>query len=152
MRTIRHSTLIVGSQIILILLPVLALCFVGIYFLRQDKHLVEREAEERAQEIVAAALKVSRAALTNIDLSVYMGLTNVWPEGEAFFQVDTNQALVFPPPRKARTNSFDPTLLGGRELELWNAAQDAEFRTNDFDGALIAWEGLLRENTETNLY
>src|SRR5689334_4005392 len=69
-RSKSHRRLFV-CQAALILLPVVVLALVGLSFLRQDKLLARREAEQRAQEIVGDILsRCLEALLTTNNLAV----------------------------------------------------------------------------------
>src|SRR5688572_17663933 len=105
-------------QIALLAGPVVILILLGLHFLRQDRHLVEKEARERAEEVSRGILRAFARALTNFDAAAYLQLTNVWPEGTAFFQVDSNLDLVFPPPIQAQPEQRE-TILSSEQSNLW---------------------------------
>src|SRR5438309_720830 len=80
-----------GWQAFLILLPVIVLALVGLSFLRQDRLLARREAEQRAQEIADELLPKCLAALLTTPHQLLLS---------------SNGALVSPPPISVATPKF----------------------------------------------
>jgi len=123
-------------QALLILLPVVVLAVLGLFSLRQDKTLAQREASERAQMIAEDLLPKLWANLTATNLSAR-------PEHQAFC-VNAAGELVFPPPISALPvpQPFDTARLTTDQLRLWQAAQRAESAETD-NGAATAKYGEL---------
>ena len=127
----------------LLLLPVLILAAVGLYLLRQDKFLVEREARERAEHLSAAAFAWLQTAVRNQDFSAYTNFTEAWPAGSLFFQVDESMDLIFPPPI-AKAPAFSLATLDPEAQAVWQNAEQREFGSGDLAGALELWKELLQ--------
>src|SRR5258705_10857372 len=96
----------------IIVLPVLVLAGVGAFYLQQDRILVRHEAEERA-----------RLLAQEIRDTLWQGLSS--PAGvsnEPAFRIDSDGALVFPPPyEKAPTpRQLDLDALTPEQRQVWN--------------------------------
>jgi signal transduction histidine kinase len=146
MQRMQKSGFVLGSQIGLILLPVIALSLLGFYFLRQDRLLVEKDAEERAREIALLVLRQAEAKLAETVVVPNALLTNLWPEGQRFIQLDESQRMVFPPPLKFPASAEDAS--SEKLQEMWRSAERAEFRSNDFGGAISILKGIEEQASE----
>lgn len=129
-------------QSLLVAGPLLALAALGIYFLRQDKGLVEAEARERAEQAASAAVKNLAGFLPRPEAG-WKENTSDWPPGRIYFETDPEGALVFPPPMSGPPETDAPAGLDRAGLELWIEAQAAEFERGDMAEALRLWEELL---------
>src|SRR5687768_11490008 len=138
-------------QIVLLVLPLIALLLLGLYFIARDRRSVEQEARARAGEIARATLHQLLAGAANLEPSIYYAVTNQWPEGAAFqwpedvafFQVGPNFELLYPPTVLA-LDPFDPVpLLDPTQTMFWNVADRAEFKLENLQLADQAWTNLL---------
>lgn len=131
----------------LIVVPLLFLEFVGLYFLRQDKLLVETDAREKASELGRMLLgDFTRKAF---EFSAPETYTNVvpWSRNELFFEVDSNQNLLFPPP--ILSNSVNPPVLetlSGAQSNLWRRAEEAEYIEANESQAIALWQKFAEGN------
>ena len=128
-------------QGIFILLPVIVLAGAGLYSLREDRKLAQREAREKAQALADEMVRVLWTELTDpVNLAQ---LTN------HSFRVDAAGRLLFPPP--------EPSLPVPQPLELsglsegqqrrWRTANEA----NRGPDAIAACQELLASSLSTNL-
>src|SRR5437899_1095313 len=115
-----HDKAIFAWQAVLILLPVLILAGVGFSFLRQDRALLRREAEARAQEIANALLPKCLEALSVTNLAGF-------PAAHVFM-VDSSGDLVAPPPLPAflAPELLDLDQLRPEQREAWREMQELE--------------------------
>lgn len=103
-------------QAILILLPVFVLALVGFSFLRQDRLLARREAQQRAQEIADELLPKCLSALL---LTKGPGMK---PPHQLL--LTSNGELVSPTPISVATPKFlDLSLFSPDQLDLWRQMQ-----------------------------
>jgi signal transduction histidine kinase len=110
-------------QAALILLPVMVLAAVGWFSLRQDKHLAQREAEDRAQAIADDFVPKIWSALITENTNSPNHLT---------FQINERGQLIFPPPCPPvpAPQPFDLTTLNPEQARLWLLIQNAETQTS----------------------
>lgn len=124
------------GQGLLLLLPVVALAWLGVLALRQDRVLAEHEARERAQALADdLAERILRAVCTVPQAASVPGAHPFWPPvfDHPNFQLDPAGQLVFPPACEAlpTPRPFDPRELTEEQAQLWNAARVAEFTAGD---------------------
>ena len=123
-----------------LVLPVLVLALLGLYLLRQDKFMVEREARERAREWSSRAAGWLPQAVLGQDLAAFTNYAAPWPMGKVFFQVNEQMQLVFPPQVTERGNELLADEMSPELRRLWDEAERLEFAANDLEAALKAWE------------
>lgn len=117
----------------MILLPVIVLVVVGIYSLKQDKAIAEKEAAGRAQAIAEdLEFKIwnELTACRNPDQSPY-----------SCFEVSRDGQLFFPPPY-SQTPTPRP-LTGNSKSELWFTAQETDRNGKDSAAAIRGWRDFL---------
>ena len=117
---------------ILILLPVLVLVTVGLFSLRQDKLLAQREAEDRAQSMADELVSKVWSALNRTEA----------PQAsqQHAFEVDSSGCLLSPPPYSVTPSPRVPDLsaLNSNQALLWLSAQRADAAGQDTAQALQA--------------
>jgi signal transduction histidine kinase len=103
-------------QGMLIVLPVAALAFAGIYSLRQDKALAQHEAAEKAQSLADEIASALWSRLTDPKALDQFK--------DHSFRLDAQGRLFFPPPAAALPvpQPFDPSTLNAAQSNLWLAA------------------------------
>ncbi|HEX5222306.1 MAG TPA: ATP-binding protein [Verrucomicrobiae bacterium] len=110
-------------QGMMIVLPVMVLVLVGVYSLRQDRRLAQRDAEDRAQSMADDLLPL-----------VWNELIGHVPNdpGQPCFEVDGAGRLIFPPPCESvpTPKPFDLTELNPEQLRLWGVLQNPDAWTN----------------------
>lgn len=111
-------------QLGLIVLPLLVLGGVGVYFLRQDKHLVEQEAREKARQLGTELAGAAWNVITNITADLPGK-----PGSQGFrFEIRADGRLLQPSPV---LEPVDPSSEEARKaIDLWqkalNLAQSGE--------------------------
>jgi signal transduction histidine kinase len=132
-------------QVGLIAIPLAILLVIGIYFLRQDKLLVQSEARQQAQDLARNSTVIWSSIVTNFPPASSFTNANPWSSNEVYFAVDQSNHIIFPPPLnffRAGENpkfSLDPGLSN-----LWMEAEAAEFLQHDFSRASQLWNDLSR--------
>ncbi|HEV8542961.1 MAG TPA: HAMP domain-containing sensor histidine kinase [Verrucomicrobiae bacterium] len=141
-----------GLQMVILAAPLLVLVLLGGYLIRQDKASVETEARQNVDGICRELLRELAQAQTNWDPAAYLDPTKDWPSNTAFVQVRANLERIFPPPVASNglRADFDRGLTPAQS-NLWNLAQAAEFRSNDFPAALKFWSDLIKTSFPTNM-
>jgi signal transduction histidine kinase len=126
-------------QAALILLPVMVLVLVGLSFLRQDRLLARREAEQRAQEIADELLpRCASALLATNDLTV---------PPPHILRLSREGVLVSPPPIPALTPlSLDVSRLDSQQLNWCRQMQGFEQSRSVLDEQLEAARNLAASN------
>src|SRR5215470_10319433 len=105
-------------QALLILLPVALLAGVGFVSLRRDKMLAEIEAAQRAQGVADELLsKIQATLFPSLDSRLV----------DTCFQVDSQGALVYPPPMLPSPvpRPLDLAELNPQQAQSWLAFQQA---------------------------
>src|SRR4051812_28258870 len=132
-------------QVGLMAIPLAILLVIGIYFLRQDKLLVQSEARQQAQDLARNSTVIWSSIVTNFPPASSFTNANLWNSNEVYFAVDQTNHIIFPPPLhlfRAGDNpkfSLDPGLSN-----LWVEAEAAEFLQHDFSRASQLWNDLSR--------
>lgn len=126
-------------QAALIVVPVIALAWVGFSFVRQDKFAVEQEARELAATAAQAVAENIWQQITNIS---FPGFDTNWAGDKLFFRLSPEGALLEPRPL-APLKPFSLASLPAPIQTLWAQAEAAEFAEKSRERALQVWETLL---------
>src|SRR5262245_5259703 len=135
-------------QALLILLPVALLAAFGFLSLRRDKMLAEIEATQRAQA-------VAEELLTKVKATIFRSLDSKMVDPlDASFQVDSQGALVYPPPvlPSPVPQPFDLAELNQQQAQSWLSFQqvDAAGDSNSLYSAVQAALHFLDTKPPTN--
>src|SRR5262245_48229930 len=124
-------------QTILILLPVFVLALVGLLSLRQDRHLAEREAAQRARLIADTLVPEIWTTLTSTQQQAVASY--------CLFVVNQAGDLTFPSPYQLvpTPQPLDPDVLPVEQTQLWSRLENMERdgRTGLIEGYLRFLEG-----------
>jgi signal transduction histidine kinase len=131
-------------QAALILLPVMVLVLVGLSFLRQDRLLARREAEQRAQEIADELLPKCLAALVDTnDLAL---------KPPVLLRVSPDGALVSPPAIPvARPKLLDMSQLNAQQLGWWRQMQGLDEGGESLDEQIEAAREIIKSDLPDSL-
>ncbi len=128
-------------QGIFILLPVVVLAGAGLYSLREDRKLAQREAREKAQALADEMVRVLWTELTDpVNLAQFTNHT---------FRVDAEGRLLVPPPEPVLPVPQRLELSGLSEVQQrwWTTVND----TNRGPDAIAACQELLATSLSTSL-
>ncbi len=129
---------------LLILLPVFLLAAFSLHAVRQDRLLVEQEAQERATELARELADRLHEGLAALARNPAAG-ESVWP---VRFDLDAQGGLIVPPHRPDPSSfwPFDFDELGSEARGLWLAAQDEEYRGETAAEVAAAWRRVIEAN------
>jgi hypothetical protein len=134
--------------IALISLPLLFLLLLGVYFLRQDKLLVQTDAREKARQLGLNLMAQFDAARVRFLTPAFFTNTNIWDPNELFFQIGPGPRILFPAPIQSGSSSNEFVVLTPAQSNLWIQAQTAEFIERDLSKAIALWRSLARTNLD----
>jgi signal transduction histidine kinase len=134
---------------ILILLPVAALALAGFSSMRQDRLLVEQEAQNQARRL---AEEINRNIADAIDkLNRGANFENWVDTNLMVLKLDSRGNLVVPPPLESAPSPCLSTNMTPDQARLWKEAHESEFVNEDPERACAAWKALIDTSPGTNI-